>query len=94
MPTQRLTRAAKLLREMVAPRHRITQSRIAKLCDVSQQAVSGWLCGRSRPAEHLRPLLEAWTGIPVEAWLTDEERRAKDRVLRKVEKIARTGTGG
>jgi transcriptional regulator with XRE-family HTH domain len=57
-----------------------SQSSLAKSLDVSQPAVSAWLCGRARPEPHVREAIEILTGIPASGWGTDDERAFVDRV--------------
>lgn len=74
-----------------------TQTTLALLLGIKQPSVSAWVAGESRPESHLRDALELLTGIPVEAWRTDEERAAVERVKEEVarassEDLCKTGT--
>lgn len=51
-----------------------TQAWIAARVGVTQQNVSVWLSGRCRPSVIVRMKLERLAGIPLDAWLTLEER--------------------
>jgi transcriptional regulator with XRE-family HTH domain len=62
-----MTKGAVALREIVAP-PRINQTEIAEACEVTQQAVSGWLSGRSKPTADRMRVLQDRYGIPMEAW--------------------------
>ncbi len=61
------------LRDYFHPPGHLTQAQVAAALGVTQQAVSNWVIGRSRPAPHFREALERMTGIPVHSWLTKEE---------------------
>ena len=50
-----------------------TQSWLARVLDVSPQAVSQWCSGVKRPEAVLREAVEEITGIPAPSWLTQEE---------------------
>lgn len=53
---------------------------LAKICDVTRQAVDRWQRD-GRPEPHLRPAIEAATGIAADDWMTDEEREQRDASL-------------
>ena len=50
-----------------------TQSWLARVLEVSPQAVSQWCSGTKRPEAVLREAMGAITGIPTTSWLTQEE---------------------
>lgn len=50
------------------------QSFLARELGVSETAVSNWFLGSSRPTVPYRHALARLTGVPVDAWMTDEER--------------------
>lgn len=70
---------------------RMTQADMAKALGVSQQAVSMWVTGRSRPSAHQRVAIERIAGIPSASWLTDEERK---HVEAAGDSMRRSGTEG
>jgi plasmid maintenance system antidote protein VapI len=83
--------AATKLRDYFHPAGRLTQVGVADALGVSQQSVSMWLKGRSRPSPPLREALERVTGIPVQSWLTEEERSSAIELAKKfarAEKVA------
>lgn len=53
-----------------------TQKWLAQVLRVSQSTVSIWLRGKSRPPVWIAVAIQALTGIPVDAWLIEEERRS------------------
>jgi transcriptional regulator with XRE-family HTH domain len=63
-----VTKAARQLEGLVFPKPETTQAEIARLCNVSPQAVSGWINGRSKPTPDRMRLLKDRFGIPMEAW--------------------------
>lgn len=69
MSTKPLSDAAARLKIALSP-PRMTQAKLAKRLGVSQQAVWGWLCGRSRPAPEKMAAIEELLGIPMAAWVT------------------------
>lgn len=81
---------ARQLRAFFSP-PRMTQADLAKALGVSQQAVSMWVTGRSRPSAHQREAIERIAGIPATTWLTDVERR---HVEAASESVKRSGTDG
>ena len=68
---------------------RMTQADMAKALGISQQAVSMWVTGRSRPSAHQRAAIERIAGIPAASWLTPEERQ---HVENAGESVRRNGT--
>lgn len=62
---------ATLLRKRVSPE--ITQGELAKALGVSQQAVSGWISGHSKPSRDRAVQIERLFGIPVSAWSDADE---------------------
>lgn len=53
----------------------ITAAELARKLDVSQQAIYNWTHGHSRPVLGFREKIAKLTGVPIESWLTDDERR-------------------
>ena len=53
-----------------------SQSGVATKIGVSQQAVSSWVRGMTRPDDVARHKLQGAFGIPPESWRTPEERKA------------------
>lgn len=53
-----------------------SQAAVAAKVGVSQQAVSSWVRGLTRPDEVARQKLRELYGIATEAWLTAAERKA------------------
>lgn len=62
------------------------QGRIAKVCGVSQSAVSQWMRGETRPVADKQELIEILTGIKAHLWMTGRERQEKRKLLRAVER--------
>ena len=58
-----------------------TQSWLARVLDVSPQAVSQWCSGVKRPEAVLREAVEEITGIPAPLWLTQEESESLQAAL-------------
>jgi transcriptional regulator with XRE-family HTH domain len=52
----------------------LTKAEVARRVGVSHQVVSDWAAGMKRPAPEHREILQREFGIPVEAWLTPDER--------------------
>ena len=77
--------AATRLRDYFHPTGRLTQAEVAVALGVTQQAVSMWVTGRSRPAPHLREALERVTGIAVHSWLTKEELGSAGAAARRLD---------
>lgn len=46
----------------------MSQSDLAKKLNVSPQAVSGWVSGKSKPSPELMARLEDLLGIPMRSW--------------------------
>ncbi len=51
----------------------MSQSDLAKRLNVSPQAVSGWVSGKSKPTPDLMAKLEDLLGIPMRAWTEPSE---------------------
>ena len=68
-------RARRLLQAELEDR-KISQAKAARAIGVSAPSFLAWLRGNSRPEHWRRPRIETWSEgrIPVESWLTDEER--------------------
>jgi transcriptional regulator with XRE-family HTH domain len=64
-----MKRAAVLLRGLVSPQ--VSQEVVAEALDCSQQAVSAWVNGTSKPSLERMLKLEQLYGIPVAAWAED-----------------------
>lgn len=69
-----MTPGAENLRAYFQP-NRMSQAEIAKRLGVTQQAVSSWVSGRTRPPAHHRKALQQLVGVAEDDWLTDEERQ-------------------
>jgi transcriptional regulator with XRE-family HTH domain len=65
----KVTKGARALEKLVSPE--VSQQEVAELCNVTQQAVSGWLKARSKPTPDRMKLLKDRYGIPMEAWTED-----------------------
>lgn len=70
------TPAQELLKGFLASEKDRTQKWLARTLDVSQSTISTWLRGLCRPPLWHSMALTFLTGIPIDAWLTDEERKA------------------
>lgn len=55
------------------------QNALATRLDISQAAVSAWASGKSRPEPAYREALAVALGIPVDAWVTDDDRAIVER---------------
>lgn len=66
------------LREILTPQMRAVE--LAKICGVKRQAVDRWQRD-GRPEPHLRPAIEAATGIPEEDWMTEEELAQREHAI-------------
>jgi transcriptional regulator with XRE-family HTH domain len=55
----------------------LTKAEVARRVGVSHQVVSDWVAGMKRPVLEHREILQREFGIPVEAWLTPDEREPK-----------------
>lgn len=62
------TKAARELDRMLRPVRPMTQQRLAKELGVTQQAVSSWLRGISKPDEDRRDRIAELTGVAVDGW--------------------------
>lgn len=51
----------------------LSQARLARKVGVSQPAVHAWLTMRARPCARVQHALYRAYGIPLDAWLTEEE---------------------
>lgn len=51
----------------------LSQTAVAASLKITQNSVSLWVRGLSRPEAHLRTALETVLGIPAADWLTDSE---------------------
>lgn len=52
-----------------------SQAELAAKLHVSQQTVSDWALGKSRPKAVFQRLLQTFAAIPSDAWLSADERR-------------------
>jgi transcriptional regulator with XRE-family HTH domain len=62
-----LTDGSSRLSEALKPKV-MTQSELAKRLNVSPQAVSDWVAGKSKPRADLMAQIEDLLGIPMRAW--------------------------
>lgn len=61
----------------------VTQDVFAKnFGELNQSSVSSWIRGTSRPLPPFRTVIQAVTGIAEDEWLTADERRKRDSLLR------------
>jgi transcriptional regulator with XRE-family HTH domain len=60
------SKASKQLRELLSPK--LTQVELAERLQVTQQAVSSWVSGRTAPKRKYMAALEDLAGIPMRAW--------------------------
>jgi transcriptional regulator with XRE-family HTH domain len=69
--------------------HRVSKHAFAKRVDVSQQAVTGWLDGLTRPDDESRAFIHLVTGIEPGAWRLpeDDERVAARRAKVEAEAL-------
>lgn len=65
---RQITQGALLLRQSVSGERRMTQVQLAEHLDVSQQAVSAWIRGTSRPDFRRQILLQDLFGIHAADW--------------------------
>jgi len=72
MLKREMSEGARQLGDALSPK--LTQKALAQALGVTPQAVSSWVVGRARPSPPLRAAIERITGIPADAWLTDQER--------------------
>ncbi len=68
------TRGRDLLRAVLTTQQ-ISQVAIARKLQLSQNSVSLWTRGLSRPEHHHRLALQNLLTIPADSWLTRDERR-------------------
>ena len=80
------TRGRKLLAEAIdaeaAKTPRRTQRQLALAIDASEQSFWAWRAGTRRPGELMKARLKELLGIPMDAWLTADERKAFARARR------------
>ena len=62
------TKASVALDQLLRPVRPLTQKQLADELGVTQQAVSLWLSGRSKPDTNRRERIEELTGVPVTDW--------------------------
>lgn len=55
------------------------KAEVARRAETPKSVVGGWILGTGRPNTLKRMLLRAHFGIPLDDWLTDEERRIVKR---------------
>lgn len=66
---------------------------VAKILSVREQTVFQWTSGQARPRTPKQYAIQTLAGIPVEAWLTDEEKgeirhlRAEINTLREAQQV-------
>lgn len=64
-----LTKGALTLRDLIKPTPPpMTQKGLAEALGVTQQAVSAWLRGATRPSYETRLKIEKLLGVPVDSW--------------------------
>jgi len=98
--TDRL-RAHEVLSAWLAANGR-SQSWLAKTLGIGQPSVSSWCRGANIPEPKFRRALAFMLGedehgqprLPVEAWLTDDERAEQARLERVARDVQATGTDG
>ncbi len=56
----------------------MSQAELARKLDVSAQAVSDWVAGKSKPKPDLMAQIEDLTGIPMRAWTEEIATEPKD----------------
>ena len=61
-------------------RTKTTRAKLAVLLDITPQTVSGYLVDGHRPSFQYREMLQKIAGVPVESWLTAEEKRYARKV--------------
>lgn len=71
------TKASVALDRMLRPVRPLTQKQLAEELGVTQQAVSLWLSGRSKPDANRRERIAKITGVPVTDWDEAEESGAQ-----------------
>ena len=71
------TKASIALDRMLRPVRPLTQKQLADELGVTQQAVSLWLRGRSKPDAHRRARIAELTGVAVSDW--DESAQAEQK---------------
>lgn len=71
-------------------KRRLNQRWVAAALGVTQGAVSEWIRGISRPTVGNALCLYKLFGIPLDAWLTDEERRAVVRAETEAYRLQRS----
>jgi transcriptional regulator with XRE-family HTH domain len=81
MPQTSLPQALLTLRDVLSARDsHWTQAELAQALGVTQQAVSRWFCGASRPSAAAMREIERLYGVPMHAWFEmaqpSERRRA------------------
>lgn len=65
------TEGARLLATKVTPQ--VSQASVARLCGVTQQAVSSWVTGRGNPTPINMAKIEELLGIPMRSWTREAE---------------------
>ncbi len=60
------------------PKRVMTQSDLARRLGCAQPSLSQWVRMNTRPEPHYRTALERELGIPVDDWLTEDERAIAD----------------
>jgi len=75
-----LTPGAIALRDAVAPGagQLIGLRELARELGIAPQSVAAWRDAKARPVAHFREALFKLLGIPVDAWMSGEERRIAD----------------
>jgi transcriptional regulator with XRE-family HTH domain len=71
-----------------------SQEKLADLLEIGQSTVSLWTREHTRPEYHHRVLLQMICGIPVDDWMTADERAKISRITHSLKELASTGTEG
>lgn len=71
-----ISKGARSLRRILSPQQTLTQKQLAEKLGVTQQAVSAWLRGGSRPDHRRMQAIESLLGVSVADW--DEPAEVSD----------------
>jgi DNA-binding transcriptional regulator YiaG len=76
-PQEHHTEGRRMLAAYLESSDEHTQTSLAQVLEIGQSSISLWVNGRSRPEPHHRDALALLTrgAVPVESWLTDDERQ-------------------
>lgn len=91
-----VTRGRTLLCALLAkpPTPTLTQTWLAGVLGVDQSAVSHWTRGAARPDAPLRLVLQAILFIPVDTWLTEDEKHFVETTAEKITAVQRAAVEG